>query len=247
MNQQPAISLKNVSKHFRSGGKTLHVLENINLEINHGEFFVIVGPSGSGKSTLLRLMSGLEKDFSGKVEMGQGMSRSDMAFVFQQFALFPWMTVADNIALGLVARGRPKKEIDVIVDAKLRMLGLEKFRDEYPKSLSGGMRQRVGIARALATSPKVIFMDEPFSELDSFTAEALRQEMLEIWKKESVTIIMVTHLIDEALELADRIAVLSPLPGKIEKILPNTLARPRVKRSAELYAAYDAIYKLIQP
>ncbi len=247
MNQQPAIILKNVSKHFPIGGKTLHVLENINLEINHGEFFVIVGPSGSGKSTLLRLMSGLEKDFSGKVEMGPGMSRSDIAFVFQQFALFPWMTVADNIALGLVARGRPKKEVAAIVEAKLRMLGLEKFRDEYPKELSGGMRQRVGIARALATSPKVIFMDEPFSELDSFTAEALRQEMLGIWAKEKVTVVMVTHLIDEALELADRIAVISSAPGKIERILPNTLARPRVKRSAEFFSDYDNIYKLIKP
>ena len=240
--------LKHISKTFTEDrGQKFLALKNIELEIVAGEFFVIVGPSGSGKSTLLRIMSGLEPNYGGGVEYAPGLERSDIGFVFQQFALFPWLNVFENIALGLRARHLSEEVVKKRTEKELGRFGLEKFADSFPKELSGGMRQRVGIARALAVDPKVIFMDEPFSELDSFTAEKLRKEFLRVWKETGQTIIMVTHLVEEALELADRIAVLTPRPGKIEKIIINSLPRPRDKRSQEFFRLEDELYKLIKP
>lgn len=242
------IELKNISKTFQEKNKkSLVVLKNISLEIHAGDFFIFLGPSGSGKSTLLRIMSGLEKSFEGNLELASEITRSDFSFVFQQFALFPWLTVSENIGLGLVARSAPLKTQKERVAEELKLFGLEKFAPAYPRELSGGMKQRVGLARALATNPKIIFMDEPFSELDSFTAEELRQELLKMWHARGMTIVMVSHNIEEALELADRIAVLTPMPGRIEKILENPLPRPRNKRSQEFYRLYDELYKLIKP
>lgn len=240
------IKISKLVKIFKDKREELLVLDNINLEISPGEFFVIVGPSGSGKSTLLRIMSGLEKPSSGEVILGGNTSVGDMSFVFQQFALLPWLNVSENIELGLVARNVPLETREKRIAQELKRFRLEKFASAYPRELSGGMRQRVGMARALATDPKIIFMDEPFSELDSFTAEELRKEFLHIWHETKTTIVMVTHLISEALELADRIAVLTPLPGRIEKIIENTLPRPRDKRSADFYRLEDQIYKLIK-
>ncbi|MBI4119773.1 MAG: ABC transporter ATP-binding protein [Parcubacteria group bacterium] len=245
---QPIISLHNISKHFEEDrGKRLTALQNIDMEIFPGEFFVILGPSGSGKSTLLRIMSGLEKNYEGILALGDGIESSDTSFVFQQFALLPWLTVAENVELQLLAGNIRKETRRNMAMRELKILGLEKFADAYPKELSGGMRQRVGLARALAAQPKIIFMDEPFSEVDSFTAEELRKEVLNIWGEKKITIIMVTHLIEEALQLADRIAVLTPRPGKIEKIITNNLPRPREKRSQDLYRLEDELYKLIKP
>jgi NitT/TauT family transport system ATP-binding protein len=242
------ISLKNISKTFQEDrGQKLLVLKDIGLEIAAGEFFIILGPSGSGKSTLLRIMSGLEPEYEGKIKYGNGITPSDLSFVFQQFALFPWLTVFENIAIGLRARHTPEKIIKERVEKELKRFNLKRFADSFPKELSGGMKQRVGIARALATDPRIIFMDEPFSELDSFTAEELRKEFLYIWKETHQTIIMVTHLIEEALELADRIAILTPRPGRIEKIVTNPLPRPRNKRSQEFFNLEDELYKLIRP
>ncbi|HEV8601361.1 MAG TPA: ABC transporter ATP-binding protein [Patescibacteria group bacterium] len=241
------IQLTNVTKHFDEGGKKLTVLQNINLEIYSGEFFVLVGPSGSGKSTVLRIMSGLEKSYEGHVKLAPDISRQDISFVFQQFALLPWMTIAENIELGLLSRQFSEAARREIVNNELKQFGLEKFSKAYPRELSGGMRQRVGIARALASQPKIIFMDEPFSELDSFTAEELRQELLAIWMERKPTIIMVTHIIQEALELADRVAVLSARPAKIERIVKNTLQRPRQKRSEDFYRLEDQLYQLVKP
>lgn len=242
------LTLKNISKTFQEDrGKKLMALKDINLEIVSGEFFVVLGPSGSGKSTLLRVMSGLEPNHGGRIEYGSGITPRDFAFVFQQFALFPWLTVRENIALGLRARHQEEHAIQERVARELRRFGLEKFAEYFPKELSGGMRQRVGIARALAVDPKVIFMDEPFSELDSFTAEELRREFLHIWKETRQTVVMVTHLIDEGIELSDRIAVLTPRPGKIEKIVKNALPRPRDKRSQEFFRLEDELYALIKP
>lgn len=237
------ISLKNVSKAF----DRLETLQDIDLEIKLGEFFVFVGPSGSGKSTILRIMSGLEADYRGVVKFAEGVSRSDMSFVFQQFALLPWLSVEENVGLGLVARGVSERERYARVTAELALLGLEKFAHVKPRELSGGMRQRVGIARALVTNPKIIFMDEPFSELDSFTAEELRKELLGIWGKRRPTIVMVTHIVEEALELADRVAVLTPRPARIEHIVENNLPRPRHRRSQEFYDLEDHLTKLIRP
>lgn len=244
----PAITIDRVSKAFPlTKGKRFLALENISFEILNGEFFVLVGPSGSGKSTLLRIMTGLDSATVGSVSFGPGLGRSDMSFVFQQFALLPWLTVSENVALGLVARGVSESARRERVGKELQRLGLEKSAHVYPRELSGGMRQRVGIARAFATDPKIIFMDEPFSELDSFTAQELRKEVLEIWQERTPTIVMVTHLIPEALELGDRIAVLTPRPGKIEKIIENTLPRPRNHRSEDFFRREDQLRALIKP
>ena len=240
------ISLKQIDKTFTEDARELVVLRDINLEIISGEFFVILGPSGSGKSTLLRIMSGLEKQFEGTITLGQDISKSDFSFVFQQFALLPWLTIFENVEIGLFARNIPKKQRYETVMDELKRLGLEKFARSFPKELSGGMKQRVGIARSLVTKPKIIFMDEPFSALDSFTAEELRQEILSIWQVTKTTIVMVTHLISEALELSDRIAVLTSRPGKIEAILANPLSRPRQKRSEGFFKMEDKLIELVK-
>lgn len=243
-----ALKLNNVYKKFGNGdGGTMPALKDIDLAVARGEFFVMLGPSGSGKSTLLRIMSGLEREFGGTLELGADLRPADMSFVFQQFALLPWLTVAENVRLGLSSRDIPEKEKDAIVRRELEQLGLAHFARAHPHELSGGMKQRVGLARALATDPKIVFLDEPFSELDSFTAEELRTELLRVHAERKMTIVMVTHLIDEALELADRIAVLTPRPGHIEHIVTNTLPRPRAKRAPEFFKLYDELYNLIKP
>jgi len=248
MNAKPLITLRNVNKKFnKNGERELLALQDIDLQILDGEFFVFVGPSGCGKSTLLRLMSGLEKNHDGTITYEAGITPRDFSFVFQQFAVLPWLTIYENIAIGLVARHLPAAEIKERTEAELKLLGLQKFADSRPRELSGGMRQRVGIARALATNPKVIFMDEPFSELDSFTAEELRNELLGIWKERGMTIVLVTHIVAEAAELANRIAVMTPRPGRIEKIVENKLPRPREKRAPEFFHLEDELYRLIKP
>jgi ABC-type nitrate/sulfonate/bicarbonate transport system ATPase subunit len=242
-----AIKLNNVHKKFDDDGGATLALHDINFTIKHGEFFIILGPSGCGKSTLLRIMSGLERKSGGELSLGSELAVADMNFVFQQFALLPWLDVSENVRLGLTSRKISEKEKDAIVHRELEQLGLTHFARARIRELSGGMRQRVGFARALATNPKILFLDEPFSELDSFTAEELRTELSRIWTERRMTVVMVTHLIDEALELADRIAVLTPRPGHIEKIVVNTLPRPRAKRSADFFRLYDELYKLIKP
>ncbi len=242
------LTLKNLNKVFeRPPQKPLLALQGINLEIFEEEFFVILGPSGSGKSTLLRILSGLEKDYRGSLTYGQGIEKKDISFVFQQFALFPWLTVFENIELGILTKENDRQKRRLRVNDELKEFGLGDFSHAYPKELSGGMKQRVGLARALVGEPKVLFMDEPFSELDSFTAQALRKELLTLWQKRKPTVVMVTHLLEEAVELADRIAVLTPRPGKIEGILENHLPRPRDRRSSGFYNLEDNLYKLVKP
>jgi NitT/TauT family transport system ATP-binding protein len=245
---KPIIKITSLTKFYQElPSKHLLALENINLSIGQGEFFVIVGPSGSGKSTLLRAISGLDHDFEGQIYTAPSINPSDLSFVFQQFALLPWLTVYQNIELGLIGRDVELSKRKEIVKRELDQFGLHKFATSYPHELSGGMRQRVGIARALATDPKILFLDEPFSELDFFTAETLRKELIEIWRSRSLTVIMVSHIIQEALELADRIAVLSARPGRVIKIITNDLVRPRAFRSPEFYALEDKIYKILRP
>jgi ABC-type nitrate/sulfonate/bicarbonate transport system ATPase subunit len=243
-----ALHLNHISKKYLVKHRTrVLALDDISLEIHTGEFFVFVGPSGCGKSTLLRIASGLDTQFTGQVEYDSEIKLSDIGFVFQQFALLPWLTVAENIGLGLIGRKYPQHTIHQIVHSQLVRFGLERFSQSFPRELSGGMKQRVGIARALATSPKILFMDEPFSELDTFTAEELRKELLEIWHQSDLTIVMVTHLIPEAIQLADRIAVLKPRPGQIEQIITNQLPRPRDKRSPAFFQLEDQLTELIKP
>ncbi|HYU64643.1 MAG TPA: ABC transporter ATP-binding protein [Candidatus Paceibacterota bacterium] len=245
-----AIEVSGIKKTFRdsiTGGKALLALEDISFEVTVGEFFILIGPSGSGKSTLLRIMSGFLKPDHGKTKFGEDLSHSDISFVFQQFALLPWLNVFENVELGLIARRIPVSQRIKMVEKELKEFGLQDFAKAYPRELSGGMRQRVGLARAFVTSPKIIFMDEPFSELDSFTAQVLRQDLLEIWRDRQPTIVMVTHITEEALLLGDRIAVMSDRPGSIKKIVKNSLPRPRKIRSQEFFAMEDELQRLIVP
>lgn len=242
-----AIKIDNLSKSFRNfAGRRLEVLADINLQIAQGEFFVLLGPSGCGKSTLLRLASGLDKEFRGQISFGANLKLADSSFVFQQFAILPWLTVEQNIALGIMERNLSPGDIAQIVNKELKTFGLEKFGKHYPKELSGGMKQRVGLARAFAMSPKLLFMDEPFSALDSFTSKELRQELLNVWQERRPTVVMVTHNILEAIELGDRIAVMSSRPGRIEKIVSNPLSRPRPMRGQQVFELEDELYKLVK-
>jgi NitT/TauT family transport system ATP-binding protein len=197
---QPAITLARVSKTFAGNGhaKTF-ALENVSLQIQDGEFFIFLGPSGCGKSTLLRIMSGLETASEGECTLADGIFHRDIGFVFQQFALLPWLTVYENVEIGLIARGIPEAERRPAILHELKHLGLEQFAKSFPRELSGGMRQRVGIARALVTNPKLLFLDEPFSELDSFTAAALRTDLLRIWQERKLTVVMVLGMEQEGI------------------------------------------------
>jgi ABC-type nitrate/sulfonate/bicarbonate transport system ATPase subunit len=244
-----AVRLHNIHKAFHEEGETLQAISHVSLDIHEGEFFVFLGPSGCGKSTLLRIIAGLDSGYQGLVTFGDSVhpSGSDLGFVFQQFALLPWLTVTQNIELNLLARGLSQSEQAQRVKREIARFHLEKFSDSRPHQLSGGLRQRVGIARALAANPKIILMDEAFSELDSFTAAELRKEFLGIWQDTKPTIIMVTHLIPEAIELADRIAVVSPRPASIRQIVKNTVPRPRIGRSPEFFALEDELFRLVSP
>jgi ABC-type nitrate/sulfonate/bicarbonate transport system ATPase subunit len=243
-----ALKIDKVYKAYRNfAGRHTEVLADINLQISPGEFFVLLGPSGCGKSTLLRLASGLDKEFTGQVSLGAGLKTSDINFVFQQFAILPWLTVEENVDLGLLSRPISENQREQMVVKELKTFGLEKYAKHYPKELSGGQKQRVGLARAFVAKPQLLFMDEPFSALDSFISKELREELLRVWQERKPTIIMVTHNINEAIELGDRIAVMSSRPGKIEKIITNPLSRPRPMRGQQVFDLEDELYKLVKP
>lgn len=206
----------------KGSGEEFTALQNINLEIQEGEFMAIVGPSGCGKSTLLDLLGGLSKPSSGQILLdGQPISGPglDRGIVFQQYALFPWKTAQENIEFGLEAKGIPKKERAERTQHFLELVGLSGFDHRYPHELSGGMKQRVAIARSLAYDPDVLLMDEPFAALDAQTRETLQLELLHIWEKTKKTIIFITHGIDEAVYLGQRVAVMTSRPGRIKKIV----------------------------
>lgn len=237
------IVAKNVNKYFLEDHHRLHVLKDIDLEIKEGEFLMLLGPSGSGKSTLLRIFSGLIEPSNGEVEFNNKLQSS---FIFQDFALFPWLNVYENIEFGLKMKSVPKHERHATVMEQINRMGLDGFEKSFPRELSGGMKQRVGIARALAISPQIVFLDEPFSALDSFTATKLRADLLQIWEEQKLTIVMVTHLIDEAITMSDRIVVVSQRPAVVEKIIENPLSRPRNNRSQQFFDLYDKIAGLIK-
>ncbi|HUC88682.1 MAG TPA: ABC transporter ATP-binding protein [Candidatus Paceibacterota bacterium] len=243
-NKETIISTSNIFYTYlnEESGEHFNVLRDISLSVNSGEFVSLVGPSGCGKSTLLRILSGLTKAKRGNV-----ISKTKkIAMVFQNFALFPWLSVKENIEFGLKMEGIKKIEREKIVAEKIREVGLSGFENKYPVELSGGMKQRVGIARALAVSPDLLLMDEPFSSLDVLTAEKLRAELLDIWLKYKVTIIMVTHLVEEAVELSDRIFVFAPRPTFIKDVIEVRIPRPRNERSKEYYDLVDKIAKQIE-
>ena len=247
---QPLLKVRHVAKLFRSadGSSRVAVLDDIDLDIQPGEVVALLGRSGSGKSTLLRLMAGLIAPSEGLIERdGQplrGVNR-DVAIVFQSFALLPWLTVLENTAVGLEARGLGEKEVRRRALRALAMVGLEGSAEAYPRELSGGMRQRVGFARAFVMEPALLLMDEPFSALDVLTAENLRRDIDELWAGGTFpagSIVIVTHSIEEAVLLSDRVVLLSANPGRIRGVVPNPLPRPRDDGAPAFRALVDTLY-----
>lgn len=247
MNENFLIKAEKIGQTFlNEDGNRIEVLHNISFEVKEGEFLTILGPSGCGKSTLLRILVGITKQSRGEVVFSSTGLKSETAAVFQSFALFPWLTAYENVEFGLKMRGFSDKDRERLVKEHLQETGLTRFENSYPKDLSGGMKQRVGIARALAISPRILLMDEPFSSLDVFTATKLRREVLEFWVKDKMTVVMVTHLVDEAIEMADRVLVMTPRPGKIEATIEVGLPRPRNTRSPEFFQLVDKIIDLVK-
>ncbi|WP_028101732.1 ABC transporter ATP-binding protein [Pseudoduganella violaceinigra] len=233
------IDVKGVNKVFKTDNREVVALRDINLQIPHGQFVCLLGPSGCGKSTLLNAIAGFSLPSSGAITAdgqlvtGPGPERG---MVFQEYALFPWMTVEKNIAFGLEIKGMAQAQIKQRVDQLLSMLSLSDFRNRYPKDLSGGMRQRVAIARVLALDSPIMLMDEPFGALDALTRRNLQDELLRIWSELKKTIIFVTHSIEEAIYLADRIVVMTYRPGTVKRDMIVELPRLRDPASAEFNA-----------
>jgi NitT/TauT family transport system ATP-binding protein len=224
------IIVNNVQKVFKTKDREVVALKDINLEVNKGDFVCLLGPSGCGKSTLLNAVAGFSLPSSGTITVdGKPITEPgpDRGMVFQEYALFPWMTVAQNIAFGMEVQDKPKAEINDKVDWLLEVLKLKDFRDRFPKDLSGGMRQRVAIARVLGMDSPIMLMDEPFGALDALTRRNLQDELLRIWKEFGKTILFVTHSIEESIYLADRIVVMTYRPGTIKRDQRVTMPRPR--------------------
>jgi len=241
----PVLSIEDIRKAFKQDGNVVQVLDGINLEVGE-EFIAILGPSGCGKTTLLRIVAGVEKPDGGRIVIHDRTPK--VGFIFQFPTLLPWLTVLDNVALPLRANGMSWREARERAHKYLSLTGLQAFEDFYPRELSGGMKQRVNIARALAVEPTILLMDEPFSNLDPLTAESLRTEILDLWTLKVTTvraIIMVTHSVDEAIFMADRLVILTPRPAKIRGIIEVDLPRPRDRRSPEFQKLEDKVYELI--
>lgn len=237
------ISFDGVSMVFERNGDPFTALEDIDFEIPAGDFVSVIGPSGCGKTTLLKIVSGLLRPTSGAVRVndepidGPG---SDRALVFQNFVLLPWATVLDNAAFGLEARGLGKSERRERARAQLAKVGLSEFENHYPRELSGGMQQRVGIARALAVNPDILLMDEPFGALDALTRRLMQSDLLDLWQEsEPRTAIFVTHAMDEAVFLSDRIVLMNTRPGRVEEIIDVPFERPRVRELAARSEYHD--------
>ncbi|HEY1289198.1 MAG TPA: ABC transporter ATP-binding protein [Burkholderiales bacterium] len=247
-----ALEAAGVRKGYSKDGQSLAVLDVERFAVHDGEFVTVIGPSGCGKSTLLHIMGGFIQAEAGTIQVhgrrvnGPGPDRGMM---FQEFALFPWKTVAGNVAWGLEAQGLSRDEIRKSVDQHLAMIGLTEFRNHYPAELSGGMKQRVALARVLAFDPEVLLMDEPFGALDAQTREAMQEELLRLWERTRKTIVFVTHDIDEAVYLGDRVVVLTARPGRIREEIRIDLPRPRgleIKKSAQCHEYRNRIWDLIR-
>ena len=241
--------IDHLSKQFAKNGQdTIDSLVDINVEIRDGEFICILGPSGCGKTTLLRIIAGLESPTTGKVLIdGTAIDRPNpkMGMIFQDYSLYPWRTVNENIAFGLELRGVGKDQRDEVAQNYLELAGLSGFGNSYPYELSGGMRQRVAVVRALAVDPTVLLMDEPFGALDAQTRNRLQHDLLEIWDKTKKTILFVTHSVDEAVFLADRIVVLTPRPGHVCETIEIDQPRPRDRTSVEFAKVRRYVLDLI--
>lgn len=244
------LSIRDVSKSFNRSGEELVALNHVSLDIEAGSFVSVIGPSGCGKSTLLRLIAGLNQADEGELLLdgepikGPGCDRG---LVFQNPTLFPWLNISNNIAFGLKAgrKHRDKAEIQEKVAANIRLVGLEGFEKSYPHQLSGGMCQRASLARSLVGNPRLLLLDEPLGALDAFTRMNMQDELLRIWEQENMTMIMVTHDVDEAIYLSDKVIVMSARPAKIEKIIDIKMTRPRARSGEEFLLYRSKILKLL--
>jgi NitT/TauT family transport system ATP-binding protein len=244
------VSIKNVSRIFKKEDKSsTEALKNVSFDVGDGEFVCLLGPSGCGKTTLLRIIAGLETLTSGDITLnGVSITGPDpkRGMVFQQYSLFPWRTVIDNVTFGLEMQGIDKAESRKHAEKYIELVGLKQFKNSYPYELSGGMQQRAAIARALANEPEVLLMDEPFGALDAQTRNILQDELLRIWEQRHVTFIFVTHSVDEAVVLSDRIVVMTARPGRIKEIVEVDLPRPRSRTSPEVNRLRDRVLKLLE-
>ena len=240
------LTLRNVTRTYTEENGSREALENITLEVKPSEFLCIVGPSGCGKTTLLRMIAGLDYPTSGEIILDgtpvEGPS-PDRGMVFQEFSLFPWRTVLKNVEFGLKIQG--KRDVRKTAERYIKLVGLTGFEHSFPFQLSGGMKQRVAIARALATEPAILLMDEPFGSVDAQTRNVLQEELLEIWKRTKKTILFVTHSVDEAVYLADRVVVMSSRPGRVLEIVAIDLERPRKRTSGEVNAIREQLLMLL--
>ncbi|MCT1477872.1 ABC transporter ATP-binding protein [Microbacterium sp. p3-SID336] len=226
------ISIRGVSKHYETSRGTVRSLDDVDLDVADGEFITLVGPSGCGKSTLLNLMAGLLMPTEGDVLVaGQPVTGPgpDRGVIFQQYALFPWLTARQNVEFGLRVRGMKKAEREQVAQHYLELVGLGDFAGALPKELSGGMKQRCAIARAYAAQPSILLMDEPFGALDALTRVSMQENLLETWQQERRTAVFITHDVDEAVFLANRVIVMSPRPGRITEVIDVPLAYPRTE------------------
>jgi sulfonate transport system ATP-binding protein len=242
------LALESLSKTFHHGDRDVEALQGVTLHVRPGELLAVVGASGCGKSTLLRVVAGLEPEYEGRAALSGEPIRApglDRGIVFQEHRLFPWLTVEENVAFGLA--GLPADERRRAVEEHVALVGLAGFERAYPHELSGGMAQRVAIARALATRPRVLLMDEPFGALDAFTRMQMQEELLRIWQAERCTVVFVTHDIDEAVYLGDRVVVLSPRPGRVRTVADVGLARPRDRVSPDFQRLRAAVYRELFP
>lgn len=231
-----AINIQNASKRFTNpDGTVLTALSGVTLAIKPGHFVSLIGPSGCGKTTLLRAISGLAPADEGAIYLdGAEVTHpsAELGFAFQQASLYPWLSIADNIAFGLRARGvyaERRSEVEHYID----LVGLRGFEGAYPHQVSGGMQQRAALARALVGQPRVLLLDEPLGALDAFTRMSMQDELLRIWREQSMTMVMVTHDVDEAVYLSDEVVIMTPRPARIERVLPIELARPRARGSRD--------------
>ncbi|MBM3588359.1 MAG: ABC transporter ATP-binding protein [Alphaproteobacteria bacterium] len=236
MPELPILDLRHVGKVYELNDQRIEALSDANLLIEKGEFVCLIGASGCGKSTLLRIVAGFEPPSAGEALMWDKPITGpapDRGMVFQDYGLFPWLPVRQNIGFGPASRGLPKAELRILVDRFVDMVGLSRFADAYPHQLSGGMKQRVAIARVLANDAEMVLMDEPFGALDAMTRERLQDELLDIWQRTKLTVLFVTHSIEEAIFLADRVVVMEPGPGRIASEHRIELPRPRDVSSPE--------------
>jgi NitT/TauT family transport system ATP-binding protein len=246
------IAVEGLTMVFRRRGSSTLVTDDVSFDVKPGEFVSIVGPSGCGKTTLARIIGGLLRPVAGTVKIGDELVHGpgpDRGFVFQQDSLFPWRNLVDNVRFGLEIQGMKKRESSARALEMIGLVGLGGFSEHYPHELSGGMRQRANLARALAISPNVLIMDEPFSALDAQTREFMQAELLRVWREQKRTVLFITHQIDEAVFLSDRVIVMSSRPGRIREIHTIGLQRPRdlhVKRTPEFVGYTDAIWRQIE-